>query len=42
MNALDGYQRVMQALKAHRLDAPGDHDWAMYRLVTGDGDAANG
>lgn len=42
MNALDGYQRVMQALKAHRLDVPTDHDWAMYRLVSGDGDADNG
>ena len=42
MNAFDGFQRVMQALKAHRLDVPTDHDWAMYRLVSGGGDATDG
>jgi hypothetical protein len=42
VNAVDGYQRVMDATKAHRLDAPSEHDWAMYRLVVGVDDATDG
>jgi hypothetical protein len=42
MNAVDGYQRVIEATKAHRLDTPSSHDWAMYRLVVGGSDDADG
>ena len=42
MNAVDGYQRVIDATRAHRLDVPSAHDWAMYKLVVGGGDAADG
>jgi hypothetical protein len=42
MNAVDGYQRVIEATKAHRLDTPSSHDWAMYRLVVGGSDGADG
>jgi hypothetical protein len=42
MNVVDGYQRVMAALKAHQLDAPSEHDWEMYKLVAGVDHADNG
>ena len=40
--AIDGYQRVVEATRAHRMDALTGHDWAMYKLVVGGGDAPDG